>query len=190
MKKYIKVHLNYFVIASFVFLLFGCSSNKIEHPEISQLRIMSKQFLRTCFKVVNDAEIHNHTLDSTSENYKRNVQNIFVVNIFEKDSAIYFEFLMSNEYQMGFFGQRYRNQKKPNYFGFVNIKGKTFLIIQNLNKIPSNIVAKTAVKKKFPFAYNVIYDKSNKYITPAMDIRNQLYSYKGSEFTFISDKNW
>ena len=74
--------------------------------------------------------------------------------------------------------------------GFVNIKGKTFLIIQNLNKMPSNIVAKTSVKKKFPFAYNVIYDKSNKYITPAMDIRNQLYSYKGNEFTFISDKNW
>jgi len=188
MKKHIKMYLYYFVIA--LFLLTGCSSNKIEHPEISQLRIMSKQFLRTCFKVVNDAEIHNHTLDSTSENYKRNLQNIFVVNIFEKDSVVYFEFLMSNEYQMGFFGKRHSNQKKPNYFGFVNINGKLFLIVQNLNKIPSNVVEKTPAMKKFPFVYNVIYNRSNKYITPVMDIRNQLYSYQNSKFTFISDKNW
>jgi hypothetical protein len=190
MKIRLKSFLYHLVAASFIILVFGCSSNKIEHPEISQLRIMSKQFLQTCHEIIKEAEIYNHTLDSTSENYKRNVQNVFVVNIFEEDCIIYFEFLMTNEYEMGFFGQRFSNQKKPNYFGFVNISDKVFLITQNLKEMPSNIVEKTHQKKKFPFVYNVIYDKSKGYVTPVMDIRNRIYSYKDGEFTFISDKYW
>lgn len=190
MKKHFKPYLHYLVATTIIILVFGCTSNKIEHPEISQLRIMNKQFLRTCREIIKEAEKYNHTLDSTSENYAKNIQNVFVVNILEEDRIIYFEFLMTNEYEMRFFGQRFSNQKKPNYFGFVNISDKLFLVTQNLKEMPSNIVEKIHQKKRYPFVYNVIYDNSKEYVTPVMDIRNRIYSYKDGEFTFISDKRW